>query len=204
MGQHPRRGVGDEPGARRRVHLRGRRGRVPGDRLHDRACSSPASRAGGTTARTTRRTSSSSRASARADRGRGAAAEGLGLRPLPGGTDHTFVGAGDGPCVIFMVGVSLPPGLRCLSAERPGAEARRRRRRRRPTSRERPTRRTRPGRSAGGRASTACPSPRGRAVARRSLDHAIVQVSPAWSSSRRSPSPRFSFAAAICSAISSS
>ena len=34
--------------------------------------------------------------------------------------------------------------------------------------------------------------------------YAIVQVSPAWSSSARSPLPRFSSAVAICSAISSS
>ena len=37
-------------------------------------------------------------------RGRGAAVPGLGLRPLPAGTKHIFVGAGDEPCAMFMTG----------------------------------------------------------------------------------------------------
>ncbi len=37
-------------------------------------------------------------------RRRGAAPEGLGLRPLPAVDGHVFVGAGDGPCVIVTVG----------------------------------------------------------------------------------------------------
>jgi len=38
------------------------------------------------------------------DRGRGAAAARLGLVHCPPETEHIFVGAGDGPCVIFMAG----------------------------------------------------------------------------------------------------
>ena len=46
----------------------------------------------------------------------------------PPGTQHIFVGAGDGPCVIFMAGAPRPPRQPGLHARRDRARARRRRR----------------------------------------------------------------------------
>ena len=98
-GQRPRRGVGDERGLRRRVRLRGRRDAAfPQRRLHDLPCSSRVGRA----ACTTRESNQEDFLVL--------AGECLLLvegeeRPLrawdfvhcPPGTEHIFVGAGDGP-----------------------------------------------------------------------------------------------------------
>ena len=48
----------------------------------------------------------------------------------PPGTEHIFVGAGEGPCVIFMAGARARRGSDCLHPLRGGAGARRRRRER--------------------------------------------------------------------------
>ena len=44
----------------------------------------------------------------------------------PAGTEHIFVGAGDGPCVIFMAGGARAPGHRGVSTRRGRAAPRRR------------------------------------------------------------------------------
>ena len=70
-----------------------------------------------------------------ARRGRGAAPADVGLLPQPRGTEHIFVGAGDGPCAILMAGARLGGRsctTRCRSSRRATARASRRRR---PTSR---------------------------------------------------------------------
>ena len=59
-------------------------------------------------------------------RGSGAAAARVGLRPLPPGTAHIFVGAGDGPCAIFMIGGRAQPRQRGVPARRGRAAPRRR------------------------------------------------------------------------------
>ena len=73
----------------------------------------------------------------------------------PPGTDHIFVGAGDGPCVIFMAGARSDGNVdrrtretRSRSATAPASRPRRR-------NRARPTRRSRNGRTARPRAGTA-------------------------------------------------
>src|SRR5512133_550196 len=47
-----------------------------------------------------------------ARRGRGATPPAVGLLPLAPWTEHAFVGAGDRPCVILMVGARLSPEVR--------------------------------------------------------------------------------------------
>ena len=61
----------------------------------------------------------------------------------PAGTEHIFVGAGEGPCVIFMAGGARPPRQRGLPAQRGRAAPRRRGRDRDDARRARPTRRSR-------------------------------------------------------------
>ena len=163
-GQHSRRRVGAERVLRRRVHLRGRQGRVPRDRLH--ALRPPAGTAerhvppggqpGGLLGAPGR--------GAADRRGPGAPAEGLGLLPLAGRDRPHPRRRGGGP-VHRLRDRRAQAGQttrtrRSTSATRPRSSTARARSRTRPTTRS-PTRRSRSGSTARRRPSRASRSPSG-------------------------------------------
>ena len=122
-------------------------------------CSSPASRPACTTPSPTRRTSSCSRARACCvieEQERELRA--WDFVHCPGGTRHTFVGTGDAPCVVFMMGAGARTARSSTRARRrrsPTAPASRPRR----PSRPRRTRRSRPGDSGAWRRGATFPGP---------------------------------------------
>ena len=120
--QRPRRGVGHGRGDFADACVfEGDAGAVRADGLHARTCSSPGSRAGCTTARPTRGLPRALRRVPADRRGRGAPLQAWDFVHCPWGTEHIFVGAGDGPCVIFMAGARAHRERVC---RRPGAALR--------------------------------------------------------------------------------